>query len=91
MAQVVPKLGTDGWDVLEVNLARLVSVQCTLVPRRSTPNVVEGLVKLRQVDIWRRGLLHRACITLQFTGSATPPDIHLTSFYVGVLPGLPPH
>ena len=27
---------------------------------------------------------------MQLTGSATPPDVHLTSFYVGVLPGLPP-
>ena len=28
-------------------------------------------------------------LALQFTGSATPPDVHLTSFYVhvGVLPG----
>jgi len=29
-------------------------------------------------------------MTLQFTGSATPPNVYLTSFYVGVLPGLPP-
>ena len=29
-------------------------------------------------------------LALQFTGSATLPNIHLTSFYVGVLPGLPP-
>ena len=24
-------------------------------------------------------------LALQFSGSATPPDVHLTSFYVGVL------
>ena len=42
------------------------------------------------MDVWRRGLSYRTCITLQFTGSATPPDFHLKSFYVGVLPGLPP-
>ena len=29
-------------------------------------------------------------LALQFTGSGTLPNIHLTSFYVGVLPGLPP-
>ena len=29
-------------------------------------------------------------LALQFTGSATPPEVHLTSFYVEVLPGLPP-
>ena len=37
------------------------------------------------MDVWRRGLLRLA---LQFTGSATPPEVHLTSFYVEVLPGL---
>ena len=42
------------------------------------------------MDVWRRGLSCHAYITLRFTGSATPPDIHLTLFYVGVLPGLPP-
>ena len=30
-------------------------------------------------------------IALQFTGSATPPNVYLTSFYVGVLPVLPLH
>jgi len=29
-------------------------------------------------------------LVLQFTGSATPPDVHLTSFYVTFLPGLSP-
>ena len=29
-------------------------------------------------------------LALQFTRSATPPDVYLTSFYEGVLPGLPP-
>ena len=38
------------------------------------------------LDVWRYGLLCRA---LQFTGSATPPYVHLTSFYIGILPGLP--
>ena len=28
-------------------------------------------------------------LALKFTGSATPLDVHLTSFYTGVLPGLP--
>ena len=61
----------------------------SLVPRPSiTANAAEGLVKLRQVDVWRHGLSHLA---LQFTISATPPDVHLTSFYVGVVPGLPLH
>jgi len=38
------------------------------------------------------GVAYRAVHTLalQFTGSATPPNVYLTSFYVGVLPGLPP-
>ena len=35
---------------------------------------------MTSVDVWRRGL--RA--VLQFTGSVTPPDVHLTSLYVGV-------
>ena len=43
------------------------------------------------MDVWRCGLSHRAhALALRFTGSATPPNIHLTSFYVGVLPGPPP-
>ena len=28
-------------------------------------------------------------LLLAETGSATPPDVYLTSFYIGVLPGLP--
>ena len=41
-----------------------------------------------QVDVWRRGLLRRTC--RHNTENATPPDVHLTSFYVRILPGLPP-
>jgi len=29
-------------------------------------------------------------LALPFTGTAMPSNIHLTSFYVGVFPGLPP-
>ena len=59
-------------------------------PGLLSPNAVEGLVKLvrrmtsgGRLEAW---LTRRAC---QFTGSATPPDVHLTSFYVRVLPGRP--
>ena len=84
---------TNFWKDCVVMLGeRIVS---SLVPRASiTANTVEGLVKLlrrwRQVDVGRRGLSHGAYLALQFTGSVTPPNVHLTSFYVGVLPGLPP-
>ena len=37
------------------------------------------------MDVWKRGL---TCLALQFTRSAMPPDVHLTSFYLGVLPDL---
>ena len=67
----------------------------SLVPRPSiTANAVEGLVKLLhrmtsggRLEAWL--IAPCAALALQFTGSATPPDVHLTSFYVGVLPGLP--
>ena len=69
------------------------SLGASLVPRPSIPNAVEGLVKLvrrmtsgGRLEAW---LTHRGCIALQFTGNATPPDVHLMSFYVQVLPGLP--
>ena len=39
----------------------------------------------------RCGLHTMHAYALQFAKSATTPNIHLTSFYVGVLPGLPPH
>ena len=62
-----------------------------LVPRPSiTANAVEGLVKLlhRLIDVrWTSGgVAYRAvhALALQFTRSATPPDVHLASFYVGV-------
>ena len=70
---------------------------CSLIPRPSiTANVVEGVVKLlRRMASGRRweAWLIVPCNTLamQFTGSATPLDVHLMSFYVEVLPGLPPH
>ena len=35
------------------------------------------------------GVAYRV-VALQFTGSATPPNVYLMSLYVGVLPGLPP-
>ena len=44
------------------------------------PNVTLGGVAYRTVHT----------LALQFTRSATPPNVYLTSFYVGVLPGLPP-
>ena len=53
----------------------------SLVPRPSiTANAVEGLPTWNDVgmDVWR-----------QFAGSTTPPNVHLTSFHVGVLLGLP--
>ena len=70
----------------------------SLVPRPSiTANAVEGLVKLPH-RMTSGGRLEAWLITpcmhalgLQFTRGATPPDVHLTSFYVGVLPGLPPY
>jgi len=52
------------------------------------PNAVEGLVKLLR-GMTSGGRLE-AWLCMQLTGSATPPDVHLTSFYIGVLPGLPP-
>jgi len=56
----------------------------TLIPRPSiTANAVEGLVKLlRRMTsggLGRHGLL---CGALQFTGSAMPPNVYLTSLYV---------
>ena len=71
---------------------------CSLVPRPSvTANVVEGLVillhRLTSGRCWEAWLIV-LCNTLamQFTGSATPPNVYLTPFYVhvGVLPDFPP-
>ena len=69
---------------------------CSLVPRSLiTANAVEGLVillhRLTSGRRWEAWLIV-PCNTLamQFTGSATPPNVYLTSFYVEVLPGLPP-
>ena len=59
-------------------------------PGLQSPNavLVEGLVKL--VHRMTSGGRLEAWLCMQLTGSATPPDVHLTSFYVRVLPGLPP-
>ena len=57
-------------------------------PGLQSPNAVEGLVKL--VRRMTSGGRLEAWLCMQLTGSATPPDVHLTSFYVQVLPGLPP-
>ena len=56
-------------------------------PGLQSPNSVEGLVKLlrrmtsSQVDVWRRGLSHRACISTavyqKCHASRRPPDIIL--------------
>ena len=75
----------------------VIVVLCSLIPRPLiTANAVEGLVKLQHrmtssghLEVW----LITPCmhtLALQFTGSATPPNVFLTSFYIGVLPGLPP-
>ena len=67
----------------------------SLVPRPSiTANAVEDLVKLlRRMTSGRCGTCGLSAVhslALQFTGSATPPNVYLASFYVGVLLGLPP-
>ena len=58
----------------------------SLVPRPSvTANVVEGLVNSYiecQVDVQKRGLSHHACTSIAVYQSATPPNVHLMSFYV---------
>ena len=58
-------------------------------PGLQSPYAVEGLVKL--VRRMTSGGCLEAWLCMQLTGSATPPDVHLTSFYVRVLPSLPPH
>ena len=52
--------------------------------------VVNSYVEWRQVYVCRCSLHTMRAYALQFAKSATPPNIHLTSFYVGVLLGLPP-
>ena len=68
----------------------------SLVPRSSTPNVVEGLVKLLRrmtsggrLEAWLIApCMHNTAVHRKYHTSRRPPDV--TSFYVGVLPGLPP-
>ena len=68
----------------------------TLVPRPSiTANAVEGLVKLLRrmtsggcTEAW---LIAPCMSSTAIYWKCHAPYVHLASFYVGVLPGLPPH
>ena len=71
-----------------MRLGRRGSGDLASFPGLQSPNAVEGLVKLLR-RMTSGGRLE-AWLCMQLTGSAMPPDVHLTSFYVGVLPGLPP-
>ena len=52
-------------------------------PGLLSPNAVEGLVKLiRRMTSGGRLEAWLIAPCMQFTGSATPPDVHLTSFYL---------